>query len=453
MKKILTVLLAALLVCAMAAPAFANDDGWNNVNIEGFIFPDYSGETMSIMWWGSDTRARMTEEVLHLWEEKTGVTVEFENYDGGGYWTVFQSKMAANDLTDVFQMGNNWLTYYDTIYPLNGFIADGTIDTTAVGDAMIATTVNQANGDVTGISNGTNARCFAYNPAIFDEAGVPYPTDNWTWDDFAAAARAIYEKTGNPAITTLEYNSLTFSVVTQWQEGYNFYAMDGTDFAFNGDTAPLAYIFDLLNTLQQEGAIADFGIQNEIGKNIEADWIAFGDSAMVMLSSNQFQALSNVAAENGITLALATIPRVHADGQSGMVVRSSQQMSIYSGSEKKEMVANFINFFINSVEANTILNCERSVSINSDVLAALKADSEKTNEVTAKVYTIIDLIGSLPDTANSSPAEPAANEEISDVLLKTYYQGMANGNFASAEEAAEQFWAEAQEIWAKYAAE
>ena len=453
MKKILTVLLAALLVCAMAAPAFANDDGWNNVNIEGFIFPDYSGETMSIMWWGSDTRARMTEEVLHLWEEKTGVTVEFENYDGGGYWTVFQSKMAANDLTDVFQMGNNWLTYYDTIYPLNGFIADGTIDTTAVGDAMIATTVNQANGDVTGISNGTNARCFAYNPAIFDEAGVPYPTDNWTWDDFAAAARAIYEKTGNPAITTLEYNSLTFSVVTQWQEGYNFYAMDGTDFAFNGDTAPLAYIFDLLNTLQQEGAIADFGIQNEIGKNIEADWIAFGDSAMVMLSSNQFQALSNVAAENGITLALATIPRVHADGQSGMVVRSSQQMSIYSGSEKKEMAANFINFFINSVEANTILNCERGVSINSDVLAALKADSEKTNEVTAKVYTIIDLIGSLPDTANSSPAEPAANEEISDVLLKTYYQGMANGNFASAEEAAEQFWAEAQEIWAKYAAE
>lgn len=35
-----------------------------------------------------------------------------------------------------------------------------------------------------------------------------------------------------------------------------------------------------------------------------------------MLSSNQFQALSNAAAENGIELELATIPRVHADGQS-----------------------------------------------------------------------------------------------------------------------------------------
>ena len=448
-KTIIALLLVAAMLCAM--PAFAEKaEGWNNVNAEGYQFPDYSGKTLSLMWWGSDTRARMTEEVIHLWEEKTGATVEFEYYDGGTYWTQFQAKMAANDLPDVFQMGNNWLTYYDTIEPLNAWIEDGTIDTTAISEAMLATTINQANGDVTGMSNGTNARCFAYNPAIFDEAGVAYPTENWTWDDFADAARKIHEATGNPAVTTLEYNSLAFSTVTQWKEGYNFYAMDGSDFAFNGDTEPLAYIFELLTALQKEGAIADYGIQNEIGQNIEADWIAFGDAAMVMLSSNQFQALSNVAAESGITLELATIPRVHADGQSGMVVRSSQEMSMWKGCEDKEMAANFLNFFVNSIEANRILNCERGVSINSEVLAALKADTELTNEVTAKVYTIIDLIGSMPDAANSSPAEPAANEEISDVLKKTYFQGLAEGKFASAQEAADQFWAEAQQIWAKF---
>lgn len=452
MKKSIVILLIAALLCTLFVPAMAEEKaaGWNNVNAEGYVFPDYSGQTLSIMWWGSDTRAKMTEEVIHLWEEKTGAKVEFEYYDGGTYWTQFQAKMAAGGLTDVFQMGNNWLTYYDTIQPLNEYIDAGIIDTTAIGPAMIATTVNQANGDVTGISNGTNARCFAYNPALFDQAGVPYPTDTWTWEEFAEACRKITEVSGNPAVTTLEYNSLAFSVFTQWKEGSNFYTMDGTGFGFDGDTAPLAYLFDLLTTLQQEGAIADYGIQNEIGSNIEADWIAYGDSAIIMLSSNQFQALSNVAAENGITLNLCTIPRVSHEGQSGMVVRSSQQMSIWKGSEKKEMAANFINFFINSVEANKILNCERGVSINSDVLAALKADTEKTNETTAKVYTIIDLIGSFPDAANTSPAEPAANEEISDVLKKTYFQGLAEGKFESAQAAADLFWAEAQEIWAKH---
>ncbi len=453
MKKSIVILLTLAMLCTLFVPALAEEKavGWNNVNAEGYVYPDYSGQTMSIMWWGSDTRAKITEEVIHLWEEKTGAKVEFEYYDGSTYWTQFQAKMAANDLTDVFQMGNNWLTYYETIEPLNKYVESGIIDTTAIGPAMIATTVNQANGDITGISNGTNARCFAYNPAIFDECGVPYPTLNWTWDDFASACRTITEKTGNPAVTTLEYNSLAYSVFTQWQEGYNFYTMDGTGFAFDDDTAPLAFLFELLTELQEEGAIADYGIQNEIGSNVEADWIASGEAAIMMLSSNQFQALSNVAAENGIELELCTIPRVSPDGQSGMVVRSSQQMSIWKGSEKKEMAANFINYFINSIEANKILNCERGVSINSDVLAALKADSEKTNSVTAKVYTIIDTIGSFADAANTSPAEPAANEEISDVLKKTYFQGLAEGKFESAQEAADQFWAQAQEIWQKHA--
>ena len=451
MKKFLVVLLALSLAMSLMLPAFAEKaEGWNNVNAEGYQFPDYSGKKMSIMWWGSDTRAQMTIQLIELYEKLTGLEIEYEFFDGGSYWTQFQAKQAAHALPDVFQMGNNWLTYYDTIEPLNAYIADGTIDTTAISEAMIATTKNQANGDITGMSNGTNARCFAYNPAIFDECGVPYPTDNWTWDDFAAACRTIHEKTGNPAVTTLEYNSLAYSTVTQWMEGYNFYSMDGTSFAFEGDTAPLAYIFDLLTTLQKEGCIADYGIQNEIGTNVEADWIAFGDAAIMMLSSNQFQALSNVAKENGITLNLCTIPRVHADGQSGMVVRSSQQMSIYKESENKEIAANFINFFVNSIEANKILNCERGVSINSDVLAALKADTEKTSDITGKVYTIIDLIGSFPDAANSSPAEPAANEEISDALKKTYFQGLAEGKFESAQDAADKFWAEAQEIWAKY---
>lgn len=30
-----------------------------------------------------------------------------------------------------------------------------------------------------------------YNKKIFDEAGVPYPTDDWTWDDMADIAKQL----------------------------------------------------------------------------------------------------------------------------------------------------------------------------------------------------------------------------------------------------------------------
>ena len=36
------------------------------------------------------------------------------------------------------------------------------------------------------------------------------------------------------------------------------------------------------------------------------------------------------------------------------------------------------------------------------------------------------------------------------MLKKTYFQGLAEGKFDSAQDAADKFWAEAQEIWAKY---
>lgn len=36
--------------------------------------------------------------------------------------------------------------------------------------------------------------CVFYNKELFDRAGVPYPTDDWTWDDFLRIARALTKK-------------------------------------------------------------------------------------------------------------------------------------------------------------------------------------------------------------------------------------------------------------------
>ncbi|MFA5859126.1 MAG: sugar ABC transporter substrate-binding protein [Elusimicrobiota bacterium] len=33
--------------------------------------------------------------------------------------------------------------------------------------------------------------CLAYNKDIFDKAGLPYPTDKWTWDDFYKTAKSL----------------------------------------------------------------------------------------------------------------------------------------------------------------------------------------------------------------------------------------------------------------------
>lgn len=44
---------------------------------------------------------------------------------------------------------------------------------------------------VVAFPKGFSPLVYYYNRALFDSAGLPYPADNWTWDEFLATARAL----------------------------------------------------------------------------------------------------------------------------------------------------------------------------------------------------------------------------------------------------------------------
>jgi multiple sugar transport system substrate-binding protein len=46
-------------------------------------------------------------------------------------------------------------------------------------------------GDLWCIPQNVSSLAVYYNKALFDAAGLAYPADDWTWDDFVAAARAL----------------------------------------------------------------------------------------------------------------------------------------------------------------------------------------------------------------------------------------------------------------------
>jgi multiple sugar transport system substrate-binding protein len=54
-----------------------------------------------------------------------------------------------------------------------------------------------ANGKYYGLPSDAQSWIFAYNKKMFDDAGVAYPTDDWTWDDVLAAAKKITNADAN----------------------------------------------------------------------------------------------------------------------------------------------------------------------------------------------------------------------------------------------------------------
>lgn len=406
-------------------------------------YPDYSGVTIRFAWWGSQPRHDATIKVIEQYEALTNIAIEYEYYDFSGYFTQLDTLVAADDVWDVFQMGNNWATYYDAIEPLDSYMDSGILDTSEINEPLLKITQDY-DGNQMGISLGSNCRCIAYNPALFEEAGIPEPTDNWTWEDFKTACETIHEKTGAYGMDKLEYFTFISSACTQMGEGYNFFAMDGSDFAFKDDLSGMAKIFDIIGALEKSGAIADLGVQAEIIDE-QADKICTGDSAMLLIPSNKFVAL-NEACQEGIELKLALLPRLEADGQSGMLVRSSQMLSMSKKSKNKEAVAHFMDYLVNSTEANEILNGERGVPINTAVREYL---GSKSDAVTTAVYEFIDKVSAIPDIVNTTNAEPDAQTEIGN-LCQTYFESFFDGKYKTGKDCAEAFYNEAKTIFSQY---
>jgi multiple sugar transport system substrate-binding protein len=73
-----------------------------------------------------------------------------------------------------------------------------------------------------------------YNKTVFDKAGVAYPTADWTWDDFRAAAK----KLTNKATQTYGYGySVSGSEETTWQFWPHLWQNGGSIISQDGKTA------------------------------------------------------------------------------------------------------------------------------------------------------------------------------------------------------------------------
>ena len=52
-------------------------------------------------------------------------------------------------------------------------------------------------GKLYGLPNGTQTMVMYYNKKMFDDAGIAYPKDGWTWDEFSDAAKKLTKADGS----------------------------------------------------------------------------------------------------------------------------------------------------------------------------------------------------------------------------------------------------------------
>ena len=452
-KKILAAVVATSMIFGLCACAGNTDTAETSTDTtqtevaQDTEVPAAEGEpvTLRMAWWGSQTRHDITVAAIELYESQNpNVKIEYEFYDFDNYFTKLKTLVASDQVWDIFQLGGNFPEYMDKIHFMNEYIESGLIDVSDIPDSYLKITQN-TEGQQIGLSNGLNTYGIAYDVDMFNEAGVPLPSENWTWDDYKDAAMKISKATGHYGSSGLVSSEFIAGCSTyigqQGAVGENsFFNLDLTGMGFKDPQMLTPYIqmrADLINA----GASPDAGAEMEI-TNIENDFLATGEAAMTWVAVNQFPTIYDICAAEGRTLALAPLPRVKADGPAGSVIQSSQMLCVSEDGQNKEEAAKFIAWFETNVDCNKILQGERGIPVANAVRNALE---EELTPGQKAMYDYVNLVGTFATPEKVNVLSPDGQDQVVD-NYRNYIQQVVAGEI-TAEEAAEKTYADAEALF------
>jgi len=164
--------------------------------------------TLTVLHWSGDggqEEDAIVEASLAAFEAANpGIRVRRINPgDAGSHYTKLQTMLASGEPPDVFYMGFERLGSFAALgllAPLDGFLAAERDAADALDlDAFYPSTVEAfrfdgervGRGPLYGIPKDFTTVGFYVNKDLFARAGVPLPSDGWTWEEYLAAARAI----------------------------------------------------------------------------------------------------------------------------------------------------------------------------------------------------------------------------------------------------------------------
>lgn len=125
-------------------------------------------------------------------KENAGIKVELQVNPWTEYWTKLQVGAQGGTAPDAFWMlGDKFQVYAanDQLLPLGDAIKDAGVDLSVYPEALVD--LFTYDGELYGLPKDFDTVGLWYNKALFDAAGVAYPTDQWTWDDVSAAAAKL----------------------------------------------------------------------------------------------------------------------------------------------------------------------------------------------------------------------------------------------------------------------
>ena len=436
--KLLSLLLA--LVMALSLAACGGGDGGSN---SGGTAPAQNsgdsgaqtggdsagGQTLTWALWDKDSTAYWQALADGYMASHEGVTIVMVDLGSNDYMTQLATQLSGgNGELDVLSIkdipGYANLINLEILEPLNDVLTTPKEDFNGVLEQL-----TDASGNFYGIPFRADFWVVFYNKALFDAAGVPYPTNDMTLEDYDALARKMTSGSGSEKVYGAHYHT--------WRSAVSLFGiLDGKNTIIDGTYDFHKPDYEMVLAQQKDGIVMDYGELKTANLHYSA---AFqnGTAAMVNMGSwflaTMQQYNANAATEGYEPVDFGMVKYPHPAGvPAGSTLGTVTSLGVNANSENKELANDFVNWCAGpegaAIMASTGSFPAVSTTETVNTIAATEgfpSDAESKEALnTAAIYL------EMPLSDKASEIETVLNTEHDAIMTgaETVDEGIANMN-------------------------
>lgn len=296
--------------------------------------------TIKVSTWDLVANPGITNSVKAFEEQNPNIKVEIIDIASADYTQKLSVMLNGGSDLDAF-----WIKDADTtkslfdkgqIADLKSYIEKDQVDLDSYNG--LVNNFTMPGGEIVGLPARTDYYVLYYNKDIFDAAGVSYPSNDMTWEEFEETAKKI--TTGEGA--DKKYGAL----IHTWQACVaNWGVQDGKHTIMDVDYTFLKPYYEMVLRMQNDDkTIMDYATLKTGNIHYSSPFLTGSVGMMPMGSWFMTTIISKIqAGESSVNWGVATLPHA-SDVEAGYTVGSATPLVMNAATDKKEATWEFIKF-------------------------------------------------------------------------------------------------------------
>lgn len=415
--------LGGAAVIAVALVAGCSSSGAGNGS-------DSSAKNLRASWWGGDSRAKKFNDIIHGYEAtQNGTTFETSFTAFDQYFPRLATEAAGKSLPDALFITERQIAdFAPALLDLQPYVDSGKLDLSSYPASFIQ--AGKYDGKLRMMPVGATYPTVQFNQSLFDEAGLPYPSGDWTWDDVKKVAVQLTQKLGkgrwgmqdSGGIGTLFEDFLIQRDKTLF---------DGTKLNFA--ESDLADWLKLWDDLRKAGATPPGQVTVETASNtFENSLFGTHKVAMFYTSHNQLPTFQGFMSKD--VLGLAPDP---VAGSTRKTLLIGTDIAVAANTRNPDAAVGLLNYWINDPKAIDLFGVEFGS------LPSSKAVDQITKNASPAIKKVLQFGTGVEKMTQASSPRPKGGTKV-ETIIGQANEAVASGSL-SVDAAAKQFYQQAQD--------